>query len=65
MSTISESALVKRINRQLRPEMMLRKTRGERLRMQVGEYHVHDFRQNLILHVHVDPEAMGRELGVI
>ena len=33
--------------------------------LDVGRYHVIDFRRNSITGVNVDPEAMARELGVL
>lgn len=66
MSTLSLDAVIKRVNRALaHDDQQLRVTRGERLRMDVGDYHVIDWRRNLILNQHVDPEAMARELGVL
>lgn len=63
---VSLSALMKRINRRLRAnDEMLRTTRGERARLDLGDYYVHDFRRNLALDTHVDPERLGRELGVL
>ena len=64
--TVSQSALVRRINRALAPELTrLRKTRGDRWRGDLGDYYVVDDLQNRIIAPHVDPEAFGRELGVL
>jgi hypothetical protein len=54
-----EKALVARINRRLRPQgQLLRKTRGERARRNLGDYCVHDFMRNLVLETHVAPEDL-------
>jgi hypothetical protein len=63
---VSLPALIKRINRRLRvDDEMLRTTRGERARLDLGDYYVHDFRRNFITEHHVNPEDLGRELGVL
>lgn len=65
MSTITEKALSSRINRRLRhDERMLKKSRGERDRSELGDYYVVDMQMNLI-DKHVDLCALGRELGVL
>ena len=64
--TISEKAVVARINRRLRRDgQMLRKTRGELARRDLGDYWVHELSRNLALETRVDPEEMARELGVL
>ena len=66
MTQVSTQAVIQRINRKLRPDLeMLRATRGERMRLDVGAYHVINFRMNAIMHINVNPEAMARELGVL
>ena len=63
---ISERALVQRINRKLKPENeQLRASRTPRMESSVGRYYVLDLRRNFISSQHVDPEALGRELGVL
>ena len=60
----SERAIVARINRRLRPGgMLLRRTRGWRARLDLGDYYVHDFMRNLALDTHVDPEDYLRDLA--
>ncbi len=63
---ITRRALIQRINRKLKPDRkMLRATREGRIRSEVGNYHVIDFRSNAITHTNVDVETMTRELGVL
>ena len=62
---VTMRALVQRINRNLaEKEMQLKKSRG-RLRSDVGEYYVLDINRNFIAKQHVDPEDLGRRLGVL
>jgi len=66
MYKFSEQALVRRINRRLGPEMeQLCKARGARAELELGEYYVRDYSRNFIVAQHVDPEQLGRELGVL
>lgn len=66
MLDIKSSTLVKRINRTLAVEtQILRKTRGQRARLDLGDYYIHDRSRNLALDTYVDPESLGRELGVL
>src|SRR5690242_16328880 len=63
---VSHSAVIKRINRKLvRDGEMLKLTRGERARNEVGERHILDLARNIVVAVHVDLEALGRELGCL
>jgi hypothetical protein len=63
---VTVRSVIQRINRRLKPDLeMLKITRGWRLRQEVGDYYVIDFRRNWITHKHVDPEQMGRDLGVL
>ena len=63
---ITMKALIARINRQLtKDSMLLRKTRGERAKLDLGEFYVHDYSYNIPNECHVDPEEYGRELGVL
>jgi hypothetical protein len=63
---VTTRALIQRINRKLAPDMeKLCVARSERMRLDVGYYHVIDFRMNGVTRVNVDPEAMARELGVL
>ena len=63
---VSMRALLQRINRKLaHGEVVLKKTRGQHARTQFGAYYVLHWRSNHVRHWHVDPEAWGRELGVL
>ena len=44
---------------------VLKVSRGERLRQQVGDYYVLNYQVNGVMHHDVDPEEMGRKLGVL
>jgi len=63
--TVTESALIKRIQRKLAHEgETLRKTRGERWRGELGDYYtVSD--ANCLVSTHVDLASYGRELGAL
>ena len=66
MKPISESALISRINRRLaREDEQLHKSRGARCLLELGEYFVRDCNRNFIVAHNVDPEQLGRELGVL
>lgn len=62
-------ALLARINRKLANEgqagRAIKAPRGERLQQEVGDYYVIDYSMNAIMSKHVDPEELGRELGVL
>jgi hypothetical protein len=63
---VTSAALIKRINRKLKPGLeQLRVTRGARAIFDVGCYHIVDYRMRAVTHVRVDPETLGRELGVL
>ena len=66
---VSERALVQRINRALvkigRYGQVMKKTRGERARLDLGRFYVLDMDRNVILGTHVDPESLGRQLEVL
>ncbi len=63
---VTMKALVQRINRKLADSNeALRKTRGARALIDLGDWYVLDTNRNLILHKNVDPEVLGRELGVL
>lgn len=64
---VSVRAAIQRINRKLKPDMeQLKVTRGgEMLRLDLGDYYIINFNRNWIAHKHVDPEKLGRELGVL
>jgi hypothetical protein len=63
---VTMRALLQRINRRLAPELQgVKKLRGERARVELGDFYIIDFNRNFVLAAHVDPEELGRELGVL
>jgi hypothetical protein len=63
---VSMKALMARINRKLAHEdEMLKATRGERYRHDLGDYYVIGIRVGGVNASHVDPEELGREIGVL
>jgi hypothetical protein len=65
---VTMRALIARINRRLAVDhMQLKASRGQRMRLDVGEYYVLNTRLNGIMHHYrdCDPEDLGRELGVL
>ena len=64
--TITKNALIKRINRKLAHDgEVLKITRGERARTDLGDYYILDIYHNTIVRSRVDPEALGRKLDLI
>ncbi|SRR5258705_7202030 len=70
---VSLRALVQRINRRLKRDWdaqdqqgeMLKATRGDRARQELGDYYILNPYRNFISRTHRDPETLGRELGVL
>jgi hypothetical protein len=63
---ITMRALIARINRKLRPEMeTLKATRGRLDGVDLGDFYIINFERNYLVAARVDPEAYGRELGVL
>jgi hypothetical protein len=65
---VTMRALIARINRKLTgDDMQLKKTKGVRARIDLGDYYVLNTRYNAIMYHYkdCDPEELGRELGVI
>ena len=61
---ISQRALLQRLNRKLADEkLIVKKTRGEKLVREVGNYFLLDLHRNRIAEKDVDLPAMGRERG--
>jgi hypothetical protein len=59
-------ALVQRINRSLaKDDELLRKSRGLRMALAVGDWYIVNIRRNWIVGKNVDPEALGRDLEVL
>jgi len=55
-------ALIQRINRKLEQnDQRLRTARASDL----GRYYILDFKHNSVVKRHVDPEALGRDFGVL
>lgn len=63
---VTMRAVIARINRKLKPDLeALKISRSARLRFDVGQYYIVDYRINAIQHHNVDPEAMARELDCL
>lgn len=63
---VSVRAVIQRINRKLKPDFgALKTSRSERMRFDVGQFYIIDYQLNAIQHHNVDPEALGREMGVL
>ncbi len=63
---VTMRALLQRINRALEKEgEQLKTLRGDAELAELGRYYVVDYNTNTITAQHVDPEAWGRELGVL
>jgi hypothetical protein len=58
-------ALIQRINRKLRDEDEVLKIPRGRARHQLGDFFLLNWRLNIVVHDHVDPEPLARELGVL
>ena len=63
---VTMRALLQRINRALaQDDEVLKKTRGARAVQELGDYYVLDFNRNALVEKDVDPEELGRELGIL
>jgi len=63
---VTEGALIQRINRKLKPEMMaLKVARTVRATLDVGRYYVLDHTRNFVVEKGVCLEQYGRQLGVL
>jgi hypothetical protein len=63
---VSTRALVQRLNRKLHDdELEVRKTRGGRARLELGEFYLLNWRLPNIVQSHVDLEELGRKEGVL
>lgn len=63
---VSETALLKRLNRKLAADgEVVKKTRGARARFDLGEFYIVDVERNFVTCTNVDPVEMARELGVV
>ncbi|MCB1822541.1 MAG: hypothetical protein KDI73_13335 [Candidatus Competibacteraceae bacterium] len=64
--TITLKTLNSRINRKLDPVFQrLRKNRSSKDWSHLGDYFIEDFHRNTVIASHVDPEKIGREIGVL
>jgi hypothetical protein len=63
---VSERALIQRINRKLKQDgEQLRRAKGSQAASTVGDYYVLDTKRNFVASSRVDPEHLGRKLGVL
>jgi hypothetical protein len=63
---VTTRALTQRINRKLRDDdRMVKPSRGERARADLGDFYVLDFKKNAVLQKNIDLGALGRELGAL
>lgn len=63
---VKMNVLVKRINRVLdKKNERLQVLRGDQRLNEMGRYYITDFGVNSVVAQHVDPVAVGRELGVL
>jgi hypothetical protein len=63
---VSTRAVIARINRKRKPDdEMVKVTRGDRWRHELGAYYVVNFARNWIVNKDIDPETYARELGVL
>jgi len=64
--SVSERALVQRINRALaKDDRVLKKARSGRARFDLGEYYILDRSIPSVVEDHCDLEKVGRELGAL
>ena len=62
---VTMRAVIARINRKLKPDDEVVKVPRGRWRQELGDYYVLDWHRNYIVDHHVDPEVLGRKLGVL
>ncbi len=65
---VTEDALYKRINRKLKKvtwAQVLKRTRGERARQDLGDYFTLDVSRNIVTDSRVNLEDLEKELGVL
>lgn len=64
--SVSESALIRRINRRLRPDgLSLHVSRDGRDRWDLGVFYTVNVESNFVRDKHIDIEELGRELGAL
>ena len=63
---VSEAAVIRRINRKLKPETVLRKCRQDSRRFYIlGNYYLIDQRGNFVVDTQIDLEHCAREVGAL
>jgi hypothetical protein len=63
---VTMRALLQRLNRKLASQgELLKKARSARASAEVGDYYVIHVNKNVLMRKHVDPETLGRKLGVL
>lgn len=62
---VTMRALIQRINRKLGTYEQVRKSRSSGAKYDLGDFYIIDHNRNFITATHVDPEELGRELGVL
>jgi hypothetical protein len=63
---VTMRALIQRVNRKLATDgEVLKTTRGARAHQELGDYYVLNVRMNAVARHDVDPEALGRRIGVL
>lgn len=67
---VTERAIIQRVNRKFVSEYgrlgrELKKTRGERAKLDLGDFYILDKKGNFIWEHHVDPEETARDMEVL
>jgi hypothetical protein len=63
---VSRRALIQRLNHALaETRLLLKKTKGGRMKKQLGEYYLIDLKRNALVEKGVDMEKLGRKHGVL
>jgi hypothetical protein len=63
---VSRRALLQRLNRVLtEAHLLLKKTKGSRMKKQLGDYYLIDLRRNALVDKDVSLEALGRKHAVL
>jgi hypothetical protein len=63
---VSRRALIQRLNNALAgSNLLLKKTKGGRMKKQLGDYYLIDLKQNALVETDVDMEKLGRKHGVL
>jgi hypothetical protein len=64
--SVTMRALTQRINRKLaQQDEQLKKSGSVNLAQDLGDYYVLDLQRNAVARLNVDPEELGRKLGVL